>query len=83
MAFVYILQSESTGRFYIGSTDDLERRISEHLRGHSPAARGRGPWKLAYTERFESLLEARRREMEIKSWKSAKLIQALIRSSVG
>jgi len=25
MAFVYILQSETTGRFSIGSTDDLER----------------------------------------------------------
>ncbi len=32
MAFVYILQSESTGRFYVGSSDDLERRLSEHLR---------------------------------------------------
>ena len=69
--------------FYVGSSDDLERRISEHLRGHSPATRGRGPWKLVYTEEFETLLEARRRELEIKRWKSAKLIQALVRSSVG
>ena len=83
MAFVYILQSETTRRFCIGSTDDLERRISEHLRGHNLATRGRGPWKLAYTEQLESLLEARRRELEIKSWKSTKMIQALIRSSVG
>jgi putative endonuclease len=83
MAFVYILQSETTGRFYIGSTDDLERRLSEHIRGHSPATRGRGPWKLVYTEKFETLLEARRRELEIKRWKSAKMIQALEHSSVG
>jgi putative endonuclease len=83
MAFVYILQSETTGRFYIGSTDDLERRISEHLRGHSAATRGRGPWKLVYKEQLDSVVEARRREYEIKQWKSAKLIQALVRSSVG
>jgi putative endonuclease len=82
MAFVYILQSETTKRFYIGSTDDLERRLSEHLRGHSPATRGRGPWRLVYKEQFDSVIEARRREYEIKQWKSAKLIQALIRSSV-
>ena len=83
MAHVYILQSESTGRFYVGSSDDLERRLSEHLRGHSPATRGRGPWKLVYKEAFESPVEARRRELEIKHWKSAKMIQALIRNSVG
>jgi predicted GIY-YIG superfamily endonuclease len=57
--------------------------MSEHLRGNSPATRGRGPWKLFYKEELESLLEARRRELEIKSWKSAKMIQVLIRSSVG
>ncbi|MHC5109366.1 MAG: GIY-YIG nuclease family protein [Planctomycetota bacterium] len=25
--YVYILQSETSGRFYIGQTDDLERRV--------------------------------------------------------
>jgi putative endonuclease len=83
MCFLYILQSESTGRFYVGSTDDLDRRLSEHLRGHTPSTRGRGPWKLVYTEQFETLIQARHRELEIKRWKSAKMIQALIRGSVG
>ena len=83
MCFLYILQSEITGRFYVGSTDDLERRLSEHLRGHSAATRGRGPWKLVHREQFENLLEARRREREIKRWKSAKMIQALVRDIVG
>jgi putative endonuclease len=83
MCFLYILRSESSGRFYVGSTDSLDRRLSEHHRGHTPSTRRRGPWKLIYTETFETLLQARRRELEIKNWKSAKLIQALIRSSVG
>jgi len=78
MAFVYILQSETTERFYVGSTDDLQRRMSEHLRGHSPATRGRGPWKLVYQKHFDTLIGARRRELEIKHWKSAKMIQALV-----
>ena len=62
MAFVYILQSEATQRFYVGSTGDLSRRLQEHARGHSLATRGRGPWKLVHQEPFASLLEARRRE---------------------
>jgi putative endonuclease len=83
MCLLYILQSESSGRFYVGSTDDLERRLAEHHRGHTPSTRGRGPWKLVYSEPFETLIQARRREMEIKNWKSARMIQALLRESVG
>jgi predicted GIY-YIG superfamily endonuclease len=29
MFFVYALQSDKTGRFYIGSTEDPERRLAE------------------------------------------------------
>ena len=65
----------------MGSTDDLERRLSEHLRGHTPSTRGRGPWKLVYKEEFATLLEVRRRELEIKGWKSSRMIRALIISA--
>jgi putative endonuclease len=68
MAGLYILQSEMTGRFYIGSTTVLDRRLEEHARGHSLATRGHGPWKLVYREEFGDLAEARRREYEIKQW---------------
>jgi len=81
MAWLYILQSKSTGCYYVGSTNDLSRRLSEHGRAHSPATRGRGPWRLAYREEFASLLEARRREREIKRWKSSRMIAALIAPS--
>ncbi len=83
MAFLYILQSQTSGRYYVGSTNDLPRRLSEHSPSHSPATQGCGPWKLIYTETFPTLLEARRRERQIKSWKSAKKIDALIVSGVG
>ncbi len=83
MAFLYILQSETAGRYYLGSTNDLERRLSEHKRAHSLATRSRGPWKLVYRETFATLREARRREAEIKRWKSARLIRELIAGGVG
>jgi putative endonuclease len=75
---MYILRSASTGRYYVGSSNDLKRRVSEHVRSHSLATRGRGPWKLVYEEPFDTLLEARRREFKIKRWKSAKLIAELV-----
>jgi putative endonuclease len=83
MPAVYILQSQSTHQFYVGSTTELPRRLSEHARGHSLATRGRGPWDLVYKEDFENLADARRRELEIKRWKSSKKIAALIARKVG
>jgi predicted GIY-YIG superfamily endonuclease len=81
MGFLSILHSQASGRFYIGSTDNLDRRVAEHERGKILASRGRGPWTLAYSEKFTALAEARRRELEIKRWKSAKLIRQKVKSS--
>ena len=33
--FVYILQSESSGRFYIGSAEDVDVRLADHQRGQT------------------------------------------------
>jgi putative endonuclease len=74
----YILKSQSTGKFYIGSALHLGKRLAEHERGHSPYTRDRGPWVLAYSEDYATLLEARRRERQIKSWKSSRSVQELI-----
>ena len=70
MGFLYILQSESSSRFYVGSTDCLNRRMAEHLRGKNLATRGRGPWKLVHSEQTSTLADARRmgirdQEMEV------------------
>ena len=81
MAFLYILQSQSSGRYYVGSTKDLQRRLSEHQRNHTPSTRNRGPWTLVYQEQFPTLLEARQRERQIKSWKSARSLRELVESA--
>ena len=82
MAFLYILQSDSTGQYYIGSTTDLKRRLHEHLRGQTPSTRGRGPWRLVYQEEFPTLSAARKRERQIKSWKSHRSVSDLIGSGL-
>ena len=87
MYFTYILQSESTERYYIGSTDNLDRRMAQHndpgYKGSKTTKRFKGPWKLVYTESSQARAEAMSREREIKSWKSRKAIQDLIINSVG
>jgi putative endonuclease len=75
---VYILQSDSSKRFYIGCADQPELRLKEHNRGQTISTRARGPWTLVYQERFDALVQARRRERQLKSWKSHRSIQELI-----
>jgi putative endonuclease len=75
---IYILQSKSSGKFYIGCAEDPSVRLAEHQRGQTISTRGRGPWLLVYREDFETLPEARRRERQLKSWKSHRSIWELI-----
>ena len=70
MFHVYVLCSERTGRYYIGSTGDLRNRVVQHNAGMTKSTRGFRPWRLIHQEAFESLSEARKRESELKSWKS-------------
>jgi putative endonuclease len=78
MVAVYILQSESSGKFYIGCSENPVERLIEHNRGQTKSTRGRGPWKHVYQEQFTTLPEALRRERQLKSWKSHRSIQELI-----
>jgi putative endonuclease len=76
--YTYIIQSEPTGRYYIGSTQDIEERLKRHNEGRGKYTKNKGPWKLRYTEKFADLSSARKRENFIKRQKSKKYIETLI-----
>ena len=69
---VYILASKS-GVLYIGVTNDLERRISEHKHGRTPgfAAKYRCN-RLVWFERFQNVNEAIATEKRVKGWRRDK-----------
>ncbi len=75
---LYILESQVTKKYYIGSTIDLARRMRDHVRGNTRTTRIHTPWILVYTETFETLREARAREKQLKKWKSHVRVRALI-----
>ena len=81
MPFVYVIQSESTDRYYIGCAVEVLVRLAEHQRGQTVSTRGRGPWRLVYQEEFDTFPEARQRERQLKSWKSHRSIRDLIELS--
>ncbi len=77
--FTYILQSSTTGRLYIGHTQNLQRRLHEHNSGQTRSTRNQGPWKLLYAKRFNTRAEAVRFEQQLKRIKKPHRILKLIR----
>ena len=78
MFVVYILFSETAGRFYVGHTGDIVDRLTRHNDGRSASTKSGRPWRLVFTEAYESRAEAMKREKQIKGWKSATAIHRLI-----
>lgn len=78
MFFVYVLQSETTGKYYIGQTNNLEQRLLRHNIHPDSYTQNRGPWKVLYSEAYETRAEAMGREKEIKSYKGGNAFKGLI-----
>lgn len=81
MFVVYILQSNKDGKYYIGSTGNINERILRHNNGQSKYTKGRGPFKLIYKEEYETLSKATKREYYLKSLKSRVAIEKLIKQA--
>jgi predicted GIY-YIG superfamily endonuclease len=78
MAWVYMLRG-SSGRYYVGSTTNLQRRLEHHRRGYNYSTRRLGEvLELAATLEVESLAEARRLERELKRKKNPRLALVLL-----
>ncbi|MFH1594687.1 MAG: GIY-YIG nuclease family protein [Candidatus Omnitrophota bacterium] len=78
MHYVYIIRSEKTKSHYIGSTADVEKRITQHNNNQTRATRHKGPFTLAYKEPLETKAEARKRENQIKRFKGNRQFRRLI-----
>ncbi|KKU75635.1 MAG: hypothetical protein UY01_C0007G0013 [Candidatus Nomurabacteria bacterium GW2011_GWB1_47_6] len=71
--YVYIAKSRF-GFYYTGISPDPKTRILKHNIGKgSQMAKDQGPFKLVYvSDKFPNKSEARKREIQIKSWRRDK-----------
>ena len=76
--YVYILRC-ADGSYYVGHTDELERRLAAHQSGEITGyTYSRHPVKLVFHEEFPSRQDAFLRERQIKGWSRRKK-EALVR----
>ena len=79
MYFIYVLQSLTYGTRYIGSAENILKRLKEHNLGKCRYTSGRKPWKLVYDEKFSSRGEAIKREKFLKSGQVRKYLDNLLK----
>ena len=65
--YAYILVSETTGRRYFGSCEDMEKRLAEHNAGKVRSSKAYRPYRILYYEIYESRGEAFAREKYFKT----------------
>ena len=76
--FVYILECADQS-FYVGCTNNLEKRLKQHNKSKWGAhyTKIRRPVILKYSEEFKTLKLARERESEIKGWRREKKLNLM------
>ncbi len=68
-AFIYIMSNKNLTTFYIGVTNDLERRVREHKAGEGSEFTSKyNLTLLVYYEVIGNIRTAIRREKQLKNW---------------
>lgn len=76
--YVYILASRKRGTLYIGVTNNIGRRVSEHRDGFgSKFARRYKVHRLVHIEPFDDIMDAIQREKRLKEWQRAWKVQLI------
>jgi len=76
--FCYILESESSGRLYVGQTNNVEDRVRRHNAGMVLSTRNRGPWKLLYFKDLGDRSASVLLERKLKGMKNPQKVKAWI-----
>ena len=64
---VYAIRDKASGQIYIGMTNNLDRRLSEHRRGQSFFTSQFGSFELTYQKAFPDYKTGREHEKYLKS----------------
>ena len=67
MHFVYVLLSCKDNKYYIGYTDNVDKRLEKHNQGSVPSTKDRRPLSLIYYEGYLDQRDALGREKFLKS----------------
>jgi putative endonuclease len=77
--YVYILQSKTTPSWiYVGYTENLKKRFSEHNQGDTPSTKKYRPFRLIHYEAYANKKDAKRRELYLKTTKGKTTVKTML-----
>jgi len=77
MYFVYILKSQTSGHFYKGLTNNIDRRTKQHFEGKEITTKSMRPLKLVFVQVCQNRIEARSLEKYLKSGTGREIIREI------
>ena len=80
--YLYILQSKSSSKFYVGISDNPKRRLEFHNTIEKGFTSRYRPWEIVFLKEYANKAEALYNERKIKSWKSRKQIEKVITGEI-
>ena len=76
--FTYIMSNQTNSTIYVGVTNNIERRALEHISGNGAEFTSKYKInKLVYFERYTEVLDAIKREKQLKGWKREKKVMLI------
>ncbi len=72
--YIYILESELDGSFYIGQTKNIQNRLKIHNAGYSTYTKNKRPWKIIFSSECTTRSVAMALEKKLKGLKKRVLI---------
>ena len=62
-------------RIYIGMTENIELRLSQHNLGQNQSTKAYIPWNMVYNEQFETRIQAREKDIKFKTSSGRRFIR--------
>jgi len=81
--YVYILYSLKDSKLYIGFTNNLKKRLTEHANNKVEATKNRTLLKLIHYEYFINRVDAEAREKFLKSGYGRKQFKEILKQTLG
>jgi putative endonuclease len=78
MYYTYITISETTGKLYIGQTNNIESRLKRHNSNKNITTKNKGPWRLLFYKEYDTRSEAMMYEKKLKSIKNKEYLMSKI-----
>jgi putative endonuclease len=77
--YVYVLKSLNKKFVYVGYSENLQQRVTQHNNGESKSTKSYRPLTLIHYEAYRNIEDAKRREQYLKTTKGRTTLRSMLK----